>query len=123
MGFRSTFITNDFKVDWPDWIKGKYAGSVWFPADGYGPLASLHEAKTYSLWAELPEDIQKAIDWAKRGSDWFFCIVFLHECDGITRCEIHKDKILWTEPTGWRKTEGVEHDYCYGCSSASRASD
>ena len=47
-----------------------------------------------------------------------FVLVYLHECNGITRCQIDKDAIIFTEPVEWRKSDGVEHHYCYGCSDA-----
>lgn len=120
MGFRSTFTTDDFVIVWPDWFREKYAGSVHVPDGPYGgPLAAKGEGKTYGVWANFPADVQRAIDW-----DAFrlaFRIVFLHECGGISRCEITRDAIQWTEPDGWRRTNGVEHSYCYGCSDAARA--
>ena len=114
MGFRSTFTTQDYAIDWPQWFRDKYAGAIWFTEEGTGPLHSVREAKTYMRWAELHTDIQRAIDW----SEWFdsFVLVYLHECGCITRCEIEKDAIKWSEPVGWRATEGVEHSEYYGCS-------
>jgi len=113
MGFRSTFITEDHAVDWPQWFRDRYAASIGFPEGG--PLASLKEAKTEGTWGPLAEDIQRAIDW-----DTFiqgvFVMVYLHECGGITRCQIERNAIGWSEPKSWRTTTGVEHLYCYGCS-------
>ena len=42
--------------------------------------------------------------------------ILLHECGGITRLEISKDKVLANEPSGWDTVEHVTHSYCYGCS-------
>lgn len=114
MGFRSTFTTSDYDIQWPQWFRDKYAGMIWFTDDECGPLHSVHEAKTYMDWKFLPEDIQAAIDWAE--FDLNFVLVYLHECGGITRCQIEKDAIKWSEPTEWRLTDGVDHSYCYGCS-------
>jgi hypothetical protein len=65
------------------------------------------------LWETLHEDIQRAIDWGEF-LGLKFILVYLHECGGITRCQIEKDSIKWTEPETWRATEGVTHNY--GCS-------
>jgi hypothetical protein len=115
MGFRSTFTTLDFPIEWPDWFREKYASNIHFPVDGTGTLSSKREAKTYWTLSELHTDIQRAIVW-----DEFmpknFVLVYLHECGGITRCQIGRDRIVWSEPSGWRISEGVEHSYCYGCS-------
>lgn len=115
MGFRSTFVTEDSLVAWPDWFVEKYASTINFHAEKKGSISSNAEWKTYGIWAELHKDIQKLIDWDNREN---FVMVFLHECGGITRCQIEKDVIKWSEPTGWRASNWVEHDYCYGCSDA-----
>lgn len=114
MGFRSTFTTEGYTIQWPQWFRDKYAGVIWFTEDGSGPLHSVREAKAYMRWKTLHEDIQRAIDWGAFRKN--FVLVYLHECGGITRCQIAKDAIKWSEPETWRTTEGVEHDCCYGCS-------
>jgi len=117
MGFRSTFTTQHYAIQWPQWFLDKYAGAIWFTEDGIGPLHSVREDKTYDRWKELHTDIQRAIDWTdERRAPDNFVLVYLHECGGITRCQIEKDAIKWSEPDDWRITEGVEHKYCYGCS-------
>ena len=116
MGFRSTFTTQDYFIKWPTWFREKYDGTIWFTASGVGPLNSVREAKTYIHWEELPLDIQRAIDWSDAPKS--FVLVYLHECGGITRCQIERDAIKWSEPTNWIVTENVTHDYCYGCSDA-----
>ena len=115
MGFRSTFTTEDYPIKWPEWLREKYANAIWFNADGVGPLHSIHEAKTYGLWAGLEKDIQTAIDWNELRKARFV-LVYLHECGGITRCQIEKDAIKYSEPETWRTAEEVTHNYCYGCS-------
>ena len=117
MGFRSTFTIEDYAINWPQWFMDKWGKLCWFNTDANGVFASKHEAKTYMAWEELPSDIQKAIDWDDFRLD-DIVLVYLHECGGITRCQIEKDAIKWSEPDGWRKTNGVEHSYCYGCSDA-----
>lgn len=114
MGFRSTLTTESLGITWPQWFRDKYADSIQFTPDGTGPLHSKRELKTYGMWLDLHTDIQRAIEWTVNMRS--LVMVYLHECGGITRCQIEKDKITWSEPDGWRVTEGVEHDYCYGCS-------
>lgn len=116
MGFRTTFVTEDIAVCWPAWFKEKYATSIVFDAQR-GQLASRGEFKLYGAWENLEGDIQKAIEWLPSDPPPFV-IIFLHECGGVSRCEITKDKIVWTEPTDWRIVPGPTHASCYGCSDA-----
>ena len=113
MGFRSTFTSEDKNILWPDWFVTKYRGLIHFHPENRGPISSVHEAKTYMTWESLPEDIQRVMQQSRVDD---LTIVYLHECGGITRCEIHNDQILWNEPSAWETTEGVTHHYCYGCS-------
>jgi len=116
MGFRSTFTTSDYSIKWPEWFREKYSNTVSFRENDIGALHSIFECKTYMTWDELHTDIQKAIDWNEFNSN--FVLIYLHECGGITRCQIDKYAITFTEPADWRKSDGVEHSYCYGCSDA-----
>ena len=115
MGFRSLLIMETPIQDWPQDFIEKYEPCV--NIDGYA-LSSKFEGKVYGgfplqtivadIQAFLPED-EHAVG------------VYLHECGGITRVEIHEDEVLWTEPDGWRFAQGGPmHDYCYGCSDARR---
>ena len=116
MGFRSTFTTQDYTIKWPQWFQDKYAATILFPVSGSGAIHSAGEDKCYGAWGSLHEDIQRAIDW-----DDFclhFVLVYLHECGGVTRCQIERDKIKWSEPATWEPTAGVVHHYCWGCSDA-----
>lgn len=113
MGFRSTFTTQDYPVTWPDWFCEKYNSLIWISPDKKGAIHSVGEAKVYGAWKDLHLDIKNSIDWSYIDS---FVLIYLHECGGITRCKIDKDSIKWSEPSGWVKTEGVLHSYCYGCS-------
>lgn len=118
MGFRSTFTTEDYHILWPEWFRDKYRDRIWFAENGKGALHPKAEAKTYSKngWADLPTDIHRAINWNDTIIDRFV-LVYLHECGGITRCQIERDGTLkWSEPNGWLDTAGVSHSYCYGCS-------
>lgn len=115
MGFRSVFIAADhYLTIWPDWFLAKWGEACHF-AEGRGAFASKRECKAYVTWRELPADVQRAVDWDADGPN--FVIVFLHECGGVTRCQIMRDRIIWSEPTGWEQTDGITHDYCYGCSN------
>lgn len=118
MGFRSTLATYDYPITWPGWFKDKYFSSLIFLPD-IGALCSKGEFKTYGVWVELAEDVQRVIEWGEGPAK--FVMVFLHECGGVTRCQIERDRIAWSEPTGWRQTVGVEHNYCYGCSDVPSA--
>lgn len=121
MGFRSTLTTEDTIVEWPAWFRDKYAETITFRAGGTGALHSVRAAKTSGTWGALPEDIQRAIDWGTYSQ--CFVLLYLHECGGVTRCEIHKDAIKWSEPESWRSVEDVEHNYCYGCSAVLESSE
>lgn len=113
MGFRSTFTTSDIGTLWPVWFREKYVNIIIFP-EYNGALHPHKEAKTYGSLESLAEDIQLAIDWWR--PDLMFIVMYLHECGGVTRCQIQKDSIKYSEPEAWRVTDGVEHWYCYGCS-------
>jgi hypothetical protein len=117
MGFRSTFVTDDCNWEWPQWFRDRYKASVHFPVEG-GPISSVCEGKTYGVFADVATDIQIVLRDIGDKYRTKLVLVFLHECGGITRCEITPDAIKWTEPASWRATEGVAHEYCYGCSDA-----
>lgn len=116
MGFRSTFTTEDRAIRWPQWFMDKYASTVHFRGGGVCSISAKIEQKTYDTFQHLHTDIQRSIDWSDACDS--FVLVYLHECGGITRCQIERDAIRWTEPQTWRQTGGVEHNYCYGCSDA-----
>lgn len=115
MGFRSVIITECSDENWPAWFRLKYEKILTFPTGDYGAISANQEGKAYGMFQSLPTDIQKAIDWEKTQE---FILVYLHECGGITRCQIERKAIHWTEPETWKKTGGVRHSYCYGCSDA-----
>lgn len=83
----------------------------------YLPLASVVEAKFYSSFedTQMFKDIQEILNNSEH-SEYKINLILLHECGGITKVEIHKDKIIGMEPTAWKPVQGVEHYYCYGCS-------
>lgn len=112
MGFRSTITSLDNPVKWPQWFRAKYEESLSVPS--VGAIHSISEHKAHDAWADLPADIQRAIAW----DDVFprFVLVFLHECGGVTRCQIEANAIYWTEPSVWAMTNGITHNQCKGCS-------
>lgn len=119
MGFRSSFIAQDYDQEWPEWFKKKYEPILNFGRDEKGALSTKHEFKQYEDGDGILEDIQKAVDWdlfKKYGRERFI-LVYLHECGGITRVEISKDRIRFSEPDAYTETDGIEHDECYGCSN------
>lgn len=113
MGFRSTVISEVTDTIWPEWFVAKYEKYI----NISDCLSTKSEYKSYGeIIKDLPEDIQQAINWEERRMA--FIIAYLHECGGITRCQIEKDAIKWSEPLKWRNTKEIEHNYCYGCSDA-----
>lgn len=114
MGFRSTFVSEDTDTLWPEWFRTKYAGIIYFNQDFRGPVASRAEYKTYGLIGDLPADIQKVL--IEENKDNNLTVVYLHECEGVTRCVISQESINWSEPVTWKATSGITHIYCYGCS-------
>ncbi|MEV0297450.1 hypothetical protein [Nocardia sp. NPDC050710] len=46
-------------------------------------------------------------------------LILLHECGGITKVHITRDRIRMAEPTGWREVDEIEHWFC-GCSLESQ---
>ena len=120
MGFRSTFVTSDHSIKWPDWLKEKYKDSVNFDLCA----SSKKEAKFYGCWSNLIQDFHKAlhdIDFyndAYNDGHLHFTISILHECDGVTRYQLYKDKIICSEPVPfdcWEEKDGITHNYCYDC--------
>jgi hypothetical protein len=120
MGFRSTFVSQAYPVDWPDWFREKYRGTIHVP-DGFGCLASLTECKLYGQWADLAEDVRRAVDWDRFGQHPLV-LAFLHECGSVVRCEVSRDAVRYTAPGGWEGADNALacHWYCYGCSDAGR---
>lgn len=113
MGFRSVIITEyTADVKFEKWFKDKYED--YFNIN-IGMLSSKFGVKAYSsLISDLPKDIQRSIEF-----DSFsmikFNILYLHECGGVTKCQITKNDIKWYEPEFFHETHKIEHDYCYEC--------
>jgi len=122
MGFRTTITTEDLSgIKLPKWFRDKWQDQFNFGEGNYSRkyngamlITSKHERKFYNgKDEEILLDIQKVVKLKDISS---FIVVMLHECGGITRVQIEKDSIRFSEPTGWKEVEQVEHDYCYGCS-------
>lgn len=115
MGFRSTFVTNDYSIQWPNWLKEKYKDSVNFDSCA----SSKSEQKFYGTWNNLVQDFHKAlneIDYFKH--EQHLTILILHECDGVTRYQLYKNEIVCSEPTPfncWERKKEITHHYCYNC--------
>jgi len=94
MGFRSTFITESYNLELPDWFLEKWLPKANFWEDRTFPMSSKQEMKEYSSpGKELAEDLQKAIPW----EDWTaksFPLIWLRECGGITKVKIYKETFL-----------------------------
>lgn len=131
MGFRSTMITEDMHIQIPQWFIEKYPNiHASYKQDSetndnqhwFFPLSTVGEQKFYQSFKDydLFVDIQKIIvdKWEKCTIE----LVLLHECGGITKVIINEKEILGMEPTAWKQVEGVEHNYCYGCSDWNKAS-
>jgi hypothetical protein len=116
MGFRSTLITEDRPIVWPDWFREKWDRWLHFTGWYHGCLATKGENKWYAQLAHLTEDIRRALNEQPEHGRNRCVLVTLHECGGVSRCAIDTEKIVWTEPQEWAEVESPSHWYCYGCS-------
>jgi hypothetical protein len=113
MGFRSSWTMQHYDVNWSQKFQDKYRDSINFNDTCISPK---FEAKACSAWENLITDIQAEVFLNNSLPLENIIFVWLHECGGITRVQISKDSILYSEPNDWRTSDGIEHDYCYGCS-------
>lgn len=118
MGFRSTLVTSDCGIEWPDWLKEKYKDLVNFDSCA----SSKMEDKFYLNWSSLIQDFSKALHdvnfFDKDDGHRHLTVLILHECDGVTRYQIYQNKILCSEPDPfncWKEQKGITHNYCYEC--------
>ena len=109
MGFRTTIISETKYIIWPDWFVKKYEAVL--AANDRG-LASLIECKARYLIGEVFVDTQKVLQVGQS-----LLVLMLHECGGVTRCTIEKEKITYIEPTEYVKVDLPTHPFyeCYGC--------
>lgn len=128
MGFRSVMLTADragVEVPASFFEKYEFLQSVHNKETNkyYLPLASTVERKFYDDLEDTQvfKDIQELL----KKSEYQFpiTVILLHECEGITKIEIHTDKIVGLEPTEWKKVDRVEHNYCYGYSDHKNIED
>ena len=80
--------------------------------------------KSILTWADLPADLSRLLRETERSYPVVgtFCLVFLHECGGVSKLRIWADGHQWSEPhaypSRWSEVEDVSHSYCCGCSDA-----
>ena|ERR1700757_1977920 len=120
MGFRSTYISEDYAIHYPDWFREKY--SVSDKSVIYSEIEKKYpEEVVLDTWKALKE-----VRWFDKTYDIDFNMVILHECGGVTKVQMGADYLIvadptdWdvvehiTEPTDWINAQG-HHSYCYGC--------
>lgn len=107
MGFRTSLISEDAYISWPDKFKKKYRHLLYMPSGGC--LSTKMPMKTYN-YKEMFEDIQKAIPWKKSKREKFN-IILLAECGGVQRVWIKPKEILYDVPTRFEFRDGLEHGY------------
>lgn len=127
MGFRTTFVSEDYFLPLSGWFVDKYADSIHMSKtpllEGEEPTAKLpisskFERKFYSgKDDELFVDLQRVLNEQINGRLDDFEIVLFHECTGITKVHIFKDRILMYEPQNWKIVEDITHSYSNGCSA------
>ena len=105
-------------IEVPSWFLSKYP-QYHYSWNSYKPLlsiASRTERKFYSSFKEedLFLDLQRVLVEVEYGST--LSVVLLHECGGISLVLVSQGKIVGREPATWKEVEGVEHNYCNGCS-------
>lgn len=109
----------------PEWFVEKYKDYLNFNGEAGKeclPLSSKFEFKEYSeKGTQLPHDLQRVMQECTKSISDKLVFVWLHECGGITRVQITKDSIGFSEPSEWERTYGVTHDYCYECSDIPKA--
>jgi len=114
MGFSSTFVTDMGSTSpLPEWFVEKWQDWVYFRNDNHFPLSSKTFATVHRNWFFIEEDLQKAVAWDENPHLASILLVYMHECGGVTRVEIHKDHIEYHDPLSWRKVAcgNCEHDY------------
>lgn len=120
MGFRSTYISEHYAIEYPQWFKDKYEVSKG------GVIYSSVETKfpgevVLDTWKALKE-----IKWFEKDYELDFNMVMLHECGGITKAQMGLEYLIIADPTDWEVIEKVteqtdwvnaqgHHLYCYEC--------
>lgn len=114
MGFRCTFITGwPGPTKLPAWFIEKWKDSVNFSPEERFPLSC--KQRTKANWNGIVEDIQKVLE----ETDYRMAVelVFVHECSGVTRVEISRSEIIYSEPIAWKRVPNAYDHYigdpCY----------
>ena len=109
MGFRTTIISETKYIAWPDWFVKQYDGVLTVGGRG---LSSLVECKVDFLVDEVFTDTQKCLS-----AEQSLLVLMLHECGGVTRCTIEKEKITYIEPSEYVEVNEPTHPVyeCHGC--------
>lgn len=109
MGFRTTIISETKYIAWPDWFVKQYDGVLTVSGRG---LSSLVECKVDFLVDEVFTDIQECLS-----AEQSLLVLMLHECGGVTRCTIEKEKITYVEPSEHVEVNEPTHPVyeCHGC--------
>jgi hypothetical protein len=106
MGYRSTFISQDYVAKLSEWIKEKWSDKVLFIQGTL--VATKFEWKIYDN--EFFEDYQKAVIesgfWSDRNIP--ICFAVIAEDDFISKVKIYKDKIEY-----FLMDEGHEWDHVW----------
>ncbi|WP_157184644.1 hypothetical protein [Nocardia niigatensis] len=79
------------------------------------PIASRFERKFYGskddpLFLDLQRVLNETPSWRHHVE-----LILFHECGGITKVLVTRDRIRMAEPTGWSEVDEIEHWFC-GCS-------
>ncbi len=117
MGVRTTFVTEDINIKWPEWFIEKYRFYIHFKPSHTGAISSITEVRLIDI-PDLEKDIQYVIEqWNKSISkEWMeiycFRVVFLHEAISFINrpvyVEITQDQINYYESTEWKE---ISRDY------------
>ncbi len=118
MGFRTVVISEDRPLTLPLWFVEAHP-ELHFGNNEDGssrlPIASRFERKFYgSKDDQLFLDLQRVLNESPSWIDNVELILF-HECGGITKVLVTRDRIRMAEPTGWSEVDEIEHWFC-GCS-------
>ncbi|MFE3190840.1 hypothetical protein ACFXHA_17650 [Nocardia sp. NPDC059240] len=111
-------ISEDLPSALPFWFVEAHP-ELHFGKDGDGlsrlPIASRFESKFYGskddpLFLDLQRVLNENPSWGRNVE-----LILFHECGGITKVLVTRDRIRMAEPTGWSEVDGIEHWFC-GCS-------
>lgn len=103
MGIRSTFITEHFAIELPEWFKDKWGEWLHFHKSGTLPFASKFELKEYSeTFRDLKKDFSKVV---KEHGTIDVPMIAMNEDEHVTRYIFKKDGTIkeirmYDEPLG-----------------------